>query len=347
MKERVMVGMSGGVDSSTAALLLLEQGYEVVGVTLNLIPDNEKAVAEQESAKAAAKVLGIELLIYDLREMFAKSVIDYFINEYKAGRTPNPCVVCNPTIKFGAMLDYVLENKANYLATGHYALIEQHPETQEYLLKKSPSCKDQSYFLHRLNQNQLKHTLFPLGSFSKDEVRALAENFGLSNAKKSDSQEICFTDKGHYAKFIKEYSGVQPIEGNFIDENGNVLGRHKGIIDFTVGQRKGLGVSFGTPMYVKKINIQDNTITLGKEESRYNKSLIAENINWISGHAPKENFKAGVKVRSTSKAASAEIFPIDDKSAKIVFDVPALSITPGQSAVMYDGDTVLGGGFIL
>lgn len=259
--KKVLVGMSGGVDSSVAAALLRDKGYEVHGVTLNLLSQGNKE-AETDAKKVADK-LGIEHEVVDLTEYFQKQVTDYFANEYINGRTPNPCVVCNKKIKFGALLDYALEKGYDYIATGHYANVVYDDSRKRWLLKKSKSPKDQSYFLYGLAQYQLSHSLFPLGNFEKTEVRAIAEQYGLSVALKSESQDICFIKNESHGEFIEKYSKIIPKFGDFVDENGKKLGTHKGIINYTVGQRKGLGISSGAPLYVTQILPESNKVVLG------------------------------------------------------------------------------------
>ncbi len=344
--EKVFVGMSGGVDSSVSALLLLRKGYEVEGVTMLLTDESRENNSAATDAKAVADKLGIRLHICDFRREFYETVITDFAKNYLSGRTPNPCIVCNPNIKFGLMLDYALENGADYIATGHYAVIEHSCDSGAYLLKKSPVSKDQSYFLSRLNQSQLSKSMFPIGCLPKEEVRLLAQNAGLSVAKKSDSQEICFISDNDYAGYISEKFHVSFEKGNFIDENGALLGEHSGIAHYTVGQRKGLGGGFRETMYVKSINAKNNTVTLCGSQGRYTGELTAENMNWISGNSPEEDFEAEVKVRSTAKPARARIYPIDSQCVRVVFDTPQICVSPGQTAAIYLGDTVLGGGII-
>ncbi|HZK39711.1 MAG TPA: tRNA 2-thiouridine(34) synthase MnmA [Clostridia bacterium] len=342
-KEKVLVGISGGVDSCVAALMLKQQGYEVIGANLLLTPQSESG-GQREDALRVAQALDIELRFFDLRALFAKRVIDYFTGEYLVGATPNPCIVCNRDIKFGALLDIALKEGIGHIATGHFAKIEKTPD--RWLLKKSESKKDQSYFLYMLSQKQLSHALFPLEDMGKQAVREIALANNMPVATKPDSSEVCFVPDNDYAAFIQRYCGTAGIQGDFIDTRGEKLGRHKGIIHYTIGQRKGLG-AFGSPKYVTNINAQDNTVTLGDEDARFSKELIAEQLNWIAFEDLKDEVRAQVKIRFNAKAASALITPLDEGRIHIVFDEPQNAITSGQAAVLYDGNRVLGGGRIV
>lgn len=340
--QKVMVGMSGGVDSSVAALLLKQQGFDVCGMTMRLRPD--KPTTDIDDAKRVCDALGIKHYVVDLTAEFDEFVLKNFAGEYKNGRTPNPCVVCNKFIKFGKMLDYALEMGMDYIATGHYAVIDE--KDGEFYLKRSESAKDQSYFLYRLNQFQLSHALFPLGKIvDKEQTRRMADEYNLPVAHKPDSQDICFIDNGNYAEFLLNYSGIRPVSGNFVDVNGNVIGKHKGIINFTVGQRKGLGMGFGKPMYVTRINLEDNTVVLGEEGSQYSRSLVAGEINIIAPEPFRGEKKVLAKVRSAARPAPA-VIKIENDRILCEFDEPQRAVTPGQSVVFYDGDTVVGGGTV-
>ncbi|MBR3818483.1 MAG: tRNA 2-thiouridine(34) synthase MnmA [Clostridia bacterium] len=340
--KKIAIGLSGGVDSAAAAYLLLEKGYDVTGIIMRLKPES-LADADISDAQKIADKLGIELHVLDRREFFRKNVIEPFVSEYKSGRTPNPCVECNSVIKFGAMLDYALEIGCDGIATGHYAKIEENDG--RFILKKSQSPKDQSYFLYRLTQHQLAHTLFPLEGLEKNEIRQIALNAGLPVAEKSDSQEICFVPNDDYISYLASL-GVTSPKGNFIDINGNVLGTHNGIINYTIGQRKGLG-AFGKPMFVTGISAENNTVTIGENGSQYSIGLIADRLNFIPFDALNAPIKADVKIRYRAKPALATVTPLDDGTVSVIFDEPQRSITPGQSAVFYDGDTVIGGGRII
>lgn len=339
MNKKVFVGLSGGVDSSVAAALLKQKGYDVEGISLVLTPNDDGSASRD--AKAVADALSIPLHIIDLKSAFAERVIDYFVEEYKLGRTPNPCIRCNETIKFGLMLEKALEMGADFLATGHYAKTAL--ENGKYLLKAADSVKDQSYFLYRLNQDQLSHVLFPIADMEKEDTRAIARELGLPVADKGDSQEICFIPDNDYVKFIKEYSSFESVPGNFVDLNGNVIGQHSGIINYTVGQRKGLGVAFGEPMFVTKIDAKTNEVVLAPNGFQETSEFFVDNLS--------ESFtsecKLDVKIRYKASRVSATIIPIENGKVKVVFDVPQRAVTPGQSAVFYDGDTVVGGGYIV
>lgn len=346
--------MSGGVDSSAAALLLLRAGYDVTGVTMRLCPDR---LARQSGADAScppddigdarrvARALGIDHIVLNFQDVFETNVIDYFAEQYAAGITPNPCIACNRHLKFGAMLRRARELGFDWIATGHYAVIEQNAAGRR-LLKRAPTGKDQSYVLYSLTQEQLGRTLLPLGRLTKPQVRALAQEAGLPVAHKPDSQEICFVENNDYAGFIERYTGTAAPEGNFVDESGRVLGRHRGITHYTVGQRKGLGVSFGKPMYVTKIDAAHNTVTLGEEGSQYADSLIAADLNFIPFDALEAPVRAQVKARYQAQPAPALLVPLENGTLRVEFDRPQRAVTPGQAAVFYDGDLVLGGGTI-
>jgi tRNA-specific 2-thiouridylase len=353
--KSVLIGMSGGVDSSVAAALLRDQGYHVIGATMRLwtYQDNsnskhEGCCAESavEDARRVCDKLGIDFYVMNFKDLFRKKVVDNFVDEYTHGRTPNPCIMCNKYLKFDAMLKKALAMDIDYVATGHYATIEK-DSNGKYLLRASKAAKkDQSYVLYNFTQEQLAHTLMPLGGYNKDEVRALAEKYGLAVAHKPDSQEICFVEDDDYAKFITDYSGYQPVPGDILDVNGNKLGEHKGLIYYTIGQRKGIG-AYGRPMFVKEIDAQKNTITLGEKGMEFSNELIASDVNFVSGEFPTEPIAIQAKVRYQAPPAEAVLYPLENGNVKISFPVPQRAITPGQAVVFYDGDIVLGGGTVM
>lgn len=357
--KKVAIGMSGGVDSSVAAAVLKEQGYDVTGVTMRLW-DGEKigeSIAEStccslsatEDARFVCDKLGIDYHVLDFRKEFYDYVINYFINEYLSGRTPNPCIACNRHLKFEAMAKKVQLIGANYVATGHYAKVSYNEVTGRYELRKANAdAKDQTYALYSLTQDQLSRLILPLGSFeSKNDVRAYAEKYDLINANKPDSQEICFVPDNDYVGFIKRHIEKLPPEGNFVDLNGNVLGKHKGIINYTIGQRKGLGIAFGKPMFVVKIDTIKNEIVLGEQGCEFADSLYATDVNFIPFEKIDEPIKVFAKVRYSAKPAPATASTDERGFLKIEFDAPQRAITPGQAVVLYKDDLVLGGGTII
>ena len=346
-KGTVAVAMSGGVDSAAAALLLAEAGYDVWGVTLRLqsCPGAaETAEAEIDSARRAAEALGIPHRVLDLRERFRTAVMDRFVSEYLAGRTPNPCVDCNREIKFGALLDWVLEQGADFLSTGHYARVDR-AEGRWRLLRGADRRKDQSYVLYQLTQRQLSHLLLPLGDYDKPAIRQLVEARGLANARKADSQDICFIPDGDYAAFLAA-SGAELVPGDFVDETGRVLGRHRGLPCYTPGQRKGLGVSAGEPVYVLRKEAAGNRIILGPDSALYTTELTAQRVNWLSVPAPEGPLAVTAKTRYTQReaAATAEVLP--DGRLRVTFAEPQRAVTAGQAVVLYVGEAVAGGGTI-
>lgn len=357
--KKAVIGMSGGVDSSVAAALLKEQGFEVIGLTMRLW-DGEEINGEYsegtccshsaaEDARFVCNRLGIEHFVLDFREDFKKYVIDYFVEEYNSGRTPNPCIACNKFLKFDAMLKKAELLGADYIATGHYAKVEYNRQTNRYLLKKAEAAeKDQTYALYSLTQEQLSKTLMPLGTLKdKSETRKIAERLGLVTAKKPDSMEICFVPDKDYASFIKRHSDNSPKEGNFVDADGNILGRHKGIIHYTIGQRKGLGITFGKPMFVVKIDAEANEVVLAEKGSEFSNALTAGQLNFIPFDTPKEPIRVNAKVRYSAKEAPATV-TVENGRAKVIFDQPQRAVTPGQAVVFYeiDGNNVIGGGVI-
>lgn len=335
--------MSGGVDSSVAAWLLKQQGCTVVGITLRL---HGQADRDCTDARRVCDKLGIEHRILDGRERFQNMVISQFIADYYGGRTPNPCVVCNRRIKFGWMLDEALRNGADGIATGHYARTTFDPVSGRWQLRRSHSGKDQSYMLYGLSQEQLAHTLFPLQNREKEEVRRLAKEADLPVADKGDSMEICFVPGDDYIAFLEAEAGQPMRPGNFVDTSGRVLGRHNGLPRYTVGQRKGLGISFGRPMYVVALDALRNEVVLGEEGQQISSVLYADEVNFLSVERPREAIAIQAKIRYQATPAQAVLTPLDDDRVRVDFVQPQRSITPGQAVVFYDGDLVIGGGTI-
>ena len=354
MAEHVFVGMSGGVDSSVAAMLLQQAGYRVSGINGRMVCGETAAAGgacgssrETEDAAAVARALEIPFHTVDLSQPFGDTVIRNFIGEYERGRTPNPCAVCNRHVKFGALLEYVLALGGDRLATGHYAQVRFDGQTGRYqLLRGADRRKDQSYFLYALTQEQLSRVLFPLGGMEKPQIRALAEEYGLVNAAKRDSQDICFVPDGNYAAFIERMAGHAFPAGDFLDESGKVLGRHKGLIRYTVGQHKGLGLSTAEPLYVLEKNAKENTVRLGPDSALWSRTLTAEHMNWISVPELTEPVRVTVKTRYSQREAAAVAEPMPGGRVRLVFDEPQRAITAGQAVVLYDGELVVGGGII-
>ena len=352
MKNKVLVALSGGVDSAVAALLCKQAGYDCIGVTMRLHTPSGTSPScctqkDIEDAARVAEALDIPFEVKDMSGDFDRHVVEYFVSAYERGDTPNPCIACNRHMKFDALLEYAKELGCDYVATGHYARVELGEDGIYYLKKGVNGAKDQSYVLYSLTQEQLSHVLFPLGGFSsKEEIRKLAEEYGLPLADKAESQDICFVPDGDYATFIETYRGKTFPEGDFVDEDGNRLGTHKGIIRYTTGQRKGLGLSFPTPMYVKGKNVEANTVILAREESLFSTTLRAVDMTWSSGITPTAPIHCTAKTRYHAKEVAALVTPKDKESVEVVFSTPVRAVTPGQALVLYDGDTLLGGGTI-
>ena len=355
--SKAIIAMSGGVDSSVAAHLMKEQEYDCIGTTMKLFHNDDISVMREhtccslddvEDARSVARKLDIPYYVFNFSDRFRECVMDKFVAAYENGTTPNPCIDCNRYLKFEKLFQRAKELRCEYVVTGHYARIERDSESGKYLLKKAvDENKDQSYMLYTMTQEQLAHTLFPLGAMTKHEVRKIAEMNGFCNAHKHDSQDICFVTRGSYTDFIRQYTGRSYSEGDFVDTNGNILGTHNGIINYTVGQRRNLGISFGKPVYVCRINADDNTVVLGDKQDLHSKEAEATEFNWISGIVSDKEIRCKVKVRYRQKEQWATAVPLENGNVRLVFDEAQRAVTPGQAAVLYDGDIVLGGGIIL
>ena len=357
MEKKALIAMSGGVDSSVAALLCQQQGFDCMGITLALTDNEDRGIPREKTccsvddvadARSVAFRLGMPFYVFNFKDAFRREVMDRFVQDYEQGRTPNPCVDCNRYIKFGKLMARGEEIGYPYVATGHYARVEQDPDTGRWLLKKGlDPQKDQSYMLYALTQWELSRLLLPLGGLTKDQVRQLAEEHGFVNARKRDSQDICFVPDGDYAGFIRRWTGHDFPPGEFVGTQGEVYGQHKGIIHYTVGQRKGLGLSFPQPMFVKKLDVDRNQVVLAKGEELFSREVVARDINLISQESIETPLRVKARVRYRQVDQPATAIQTGPDELRVIFDEPQRAITPGQSLVLYDGDTVVGGGKIV
>lgn len=354
MKNKAIIAMSGGVDSSVAAFLMKEKGFDCIGATMKLYDNEEIGISREktccslddiEDARAVARRLSMPYYVFNFKDEFEKKVIDKFISTYENGGTPNPCIDCNRYLKFEKLFQRMNELDFDYVVTGHYARIEE-KDGWFYLKKAVDNTKDQSYVLYSLTQYQLSHIMLPLGEYTKAEIRDIAEAQGFLNARKKDSQDICFVPDGDYASFIEKYTGKTYPQGDFVDINGKPIGTHQGIIRYTNGQRKGLGVAFGQPMYVAGKDIEKNTVTLCTNDELFSSELTAVDFNWIIPN-PSREIKCSARVRYNMKEQPATAYILENGNVKVIFNQPQRAITKGQAVVLYDGDSVLGGGTIV
>ena len=350
---KVVVAMSGGVDSSVAAALLKQQGYDVIGMMLRLWSEPGKEGSNRcctpdsmALARRVAAKLDIPFYVVDAKEVFHNTVVNYFLEGYARGETPNPCLICNRQIRWTFLLEHALALDVDFMATGHYVRIKKDERGKNQLLRAVDRAKDQSYVLHVLNQEKLSKALFPVGDYTKPEIRQIAESFGLPTASRHDSQDLCFLAGDDYRNFLKRNAASMLKPGQIVTRDGRVVGEHNGLPNYTIGQRKGLGAGSPLPLYVLGKNAATNTLIVGTKDELGSSQLLARDVNWIAGEASKEPFRADVKIRYTAKEASAEVRPLNGDQVEVRFDAPQRDITAGQAAVFYQGDVMLGGGII-
>jgi len=350
---KVIVAMSGGVDSSVAAALLKEQGYDVIGMMMRLWSEPGKEESNRcctpdsmAQARRVAAILDIPFYVIDAKDVFRETVVEYFLDGYARGETPNPCLICNRKIRWTFLLDHALALGAEYMSTGHYVRIRRDENGKSELLRAVDRSKDQSYVLHVLGQDKLKHALFPVGDYTKPEIRWIAEKHGLPTASRKDSQDLCFLAGEDYRNFLKRNAAEMLKPGEIVTRDGRLLGEHNGLANYTIGQRKGLGVDSPVPLYVLGKNIGNNTLVVGTQDELGSTELTAYDVSWVSDESPAEPFRADVKIRYTAKEAEALVVPMEGNQVQVRFDAPQRDVTAGQAAVFYQGDRLIGGGLI-